>query len=113
MTGRCPMACSRASRSASSPTDISRAGRLRACGPQLPETFHMLPNWVSCCEVDGQVVFLDILANRYSRLGKTLGDALIRGELNDRSEEHTSELQSLMRNSYAGFRLKKKNNNKQ
>src|SRR3546814_8874596 len=27
-----------------------------------------------------------------------------------RSEEHTSELQSLMRNSYAGFCLKKKNN---
>src|SRR3546814_1258762 len=27
----------------------------------------------------------------------------------DRSEEHTSELQSLMRNSYAVFRLKKKN----
>src|SRR3546814_6171082 len=26
-----------------------------------------------------------------------------------RSEEHTSELQSLMRNSYAGFCLKKKN----
>src|SRR3546814_7560667 len=28
-----------------------------------------------------------------------------------RSEEHTSELQSLMRNSYAGFCLKKKKNN--
>src|SRR3546814_5896704 len=28
-----------------------------------------------------------------------------------RSEEHTSELQSLMRNSYAGFCLKKKNHN--
>src|SRR3546814_5012419 len=28
---------------------------------------------------------------------------------NVRSEEHTSELQSLMRNSYAGFCLKKKN----
>src|SRR3546814_9513434 len=28
-----------------------------------------------------------------------------------RSEEHTSELQSLMRNSYAGFCLKKQNNN--
>src|SRR3546814_1695816 len=28
----------------------------------------------------------------------------------DRSEEHTSELQSLMRNSYAVFCLKKKNN---
>src|SRR3546814_2403557 len=30
---------------------------------------------------------------------------------NDRSEEHTSELQSLMRISYAVFCLKKKNNN--
>src|SRR3546814_6612014 len=29
-----------------------------------------------------------------------------------RSEEHTSELQSLMRSSYAVFCLKKKNNNK-
>src|SRR3546814_8428972 len=29
----------------------------------------------------------------------------------DRSEEHTSELQSLMRNSYAVFCLKKKKNN--
>src|SRR3546814_9147275 len=28
----------------------------------------------------------------------------------ERSEEHTSELQSLMRNSYAVFRLKKTNN---
>src|SRR3546814_4647725 len=31
--------------------------------------------------------------------------------LHDRSEEHTSELQSLMRISYAVFCLKKKNNN--
>src|SRR3546814_2420394 len=30
--------------------------------------------------------------------------------IKDRSEEHTSELQSLMRNSYAVFCLKKKNN---
>src|SRR3546814_10365211 len=30
----------------------------------------------------------------------------------ERSEEHTSELQSLMRISYAVFRLQKKNNNK-
>src|SRR3546814_5599389 len=29
-----------------------------------------------------------------------------------RSEEHTSELQSLMRNSYADFRLRKTNKNK-
>src|SRR3546814_2924699 len=34
-------------------------------------------------------------------------DALVAAE---RSEEHTSELQSLMRTSYAGFCLKKKNN---
>src|SRR3546814_9039557 len=34
---------------------------------------------------------------------------LDRGELDARSEEHTSELQSLMRNSYAVFCLKKKN----
>src|SRR3546814_2834653 len=34
--------------------------------------------------------------------------ALGRGVIADRSEEHTSELQSLMRNSYAVFCLKKK-----
>src|SRR3546814_13111541 len=34
-------------------------------------------------------------------------------ELDDRSEEHTSELQSLMRNSYAVFCLKKKTNKRQ
>src|SRR3546814_3972718 len=33
------------------------------------------------------------------------------GEEQDRSEEHTSELQSLMRSSYAVFCLKKKKNN--
>src|SRR3546814_7838022 len=36
------------------------------------------------------------------------GKIVIRGQ--DRSEEHTSELQSLMRISYAVFCLKKKNN---
>src|SRR3546814_8368956 len=42
--------------------------------------------------------------------GKTLLARAIAGE---RSEEHTSELQSLMRISYAVFCLKKNNNNKQ
>src|SRR3546814_1960186 len=37
--------------------------------------------------------------------GRRRGDGVAR-----RSEEHTSELQSLMRNSYAVFRLKKKKN---
>src|SRR3546814_10913761 len=39
--------------------------------------------------------------------GKT-GAALLRAGLPQRSEEHTSELQSLMRTSYAVFCLKKK-----
>src|SRR3546814_5095689 len=37
------------------------------------------------------------------------GDVDVVLEYNGRSEEHTSELQSLMRNSYAVFCLKKKN----
>src|SRR3546814_10312978 len=49
-------------------------------------------------------------AGRTPRRYATLDDALARmmGE-NSRSEEHTSELQSLMRISYAVFCLKKKN----
>src|SRR3546814_4134830 len=41
--------------------------------------------------------------------GKTGGAVGPPGEVLNRSEEHTSELQSLMRISYAGFCLKKKN----
>src|SRR3546814_4077105 len=42
-----------------------------------------------------------------------LGEPGVGGQqvVDDRSEEHTSELQSLMRNSYAVFCLKKKKNN--
>src|SRR3546814_2650893 len=49
-----------------------------------------------------------------SALAKTAQDVISRDEsltsLTTRSEEHTSELQSLMRISYAVFSLKKKNN---
>src|SRR3546814_5155732 len=38
------------------------------------------------------------------------GDQLLEARLTNRSEEHTSELQSLMRISYAVFCLKKKSN---
>src|SRR3546814_6592213 len=41
------------------------------------------------------------------------GDARAVGEDPSRSEEHTSELKSLMRSSYAVFCLKKKKNNNQ
>src|SRR3546814_8694961 len=45
--------------------------------------------------------------------GKTRAAGVSGSEKNQaRSEEHTSELQSLMRISYAVFCLKKKNNNK-
>src|SRR3546814_9640314 len=50
----------------------------------------------------------DICARRMSSQTK----ASDRFDLSRRSEEHTSELQSLMRNSYAVFCLKKKNTNK-
>src|SRR3546814_2413613 len=40
-------------------------------------------------------------------LGTARGTARVASEDIDRSEEHTSELQSLMRTSYAVFRLKK------
>src|SRR3546814_8483245 len=48
-----------------------------------------------------------LIANR--KLGRTV-DTLDRVFDLDRSEEHTSELQSLIRISYAVFCLKKKNN---
>src|SRR3546814_5497308 len=49
---------------------------------------------------------------RYLGKGVTKAVAAVNGEIADalRSEEHTSELQSLMRISYADFCLKKKNN---
>src|SRR3546814_9618675 len=43
---------------------------------------------------------------RWVRLGDPVGDRVVV----TRSEEHTSELQSLMRNSYAAFSFKNKSN---
>src|SRR3546814_6557049 len=48
----------------------------------------------------------EILAQRLARLQSMGGDHL--SQRRERSEEHTSELQSLMRISYAVFCLKKK-----
>src|SRR3546814_8944330 len=41
--------------------------------------------------------------------GDSLASTEVVAKIHDRSEEHTSELQSLMRSSYAVFCLKKKN----
>src|SRR3546814_9054422 len=61
-------------------------------------------------DVDGP----DLLVRLRREVAVTLVDqergGAQRGDLRDRSEEHTSELQSLMRISYAVFCLKKKNN---
>src|SRR3546814_6519665 len=70
----------------------------------------ILPNGVHGCFVDYQDnVWIagngDGIVQKYSRKGELLLQIETR-----RSEEHTSELQSLMRISYAVFCLKKKNN---
>src|SRR3546814_9570467 len=54
-------------------------------------------------ELRDRVVFMDSLSKTYGMPGWRAGFMV-------RSEEHTSELQSLMRISYAVFCLKKKNN---
>src|SRR3546814_2036312 len=69
----------------------------------LPAFMAAYPEVVLDITLDDAVV--DMVANGY--------DAAIRiGEVIERSEEHTSELQSLMRISYAVFCLKKKKKNK-
>src|SRR3546814_7686878 len=54
---------------------------------------------------------LDLLGTRSGTIG-TLGVGLYGEAVATRSEEHTSELQSLMRISYAVFCLKKKKKNR-
>src|SRR3546814_8600257 len=69
---------------------------------------------------DGQAQFLEAVEQVLGTLARTAAPSggvanLLQGEqrVQGRSEEHTSELQSLMRNSYAVFCLKKqKNRNK-
>src|SRR3546814_2701386 len=57
------------------------------------------------------IVFCEALLNLVAReMGPAALDALSRRDHLIRSEEHTSELQSLMRISYAVFCLKKKQN---
>src|SRR3546814_2665752 len=60
-------------------------------------------------QIMGQLGFQDVVDHRH---GRDRGFGICTGQL-QRSEEHTSELQSLMRISYAVFCLKKKKSNKQ
>src|SRR3546814_1165360 len=52
---------------------------------------------------------IDLVARQFQHIDATCGQWVLR-QYGQRSEEHTSELQSLMRISYAVFCLKKKNN---
>src|SRR3546814_1737389 len=58
--------------------------------------------------LDGLIKASDAVMVARGDLGVEIGDAELVGIQKKRSEEHTSELQSLMRISYAVFCLKKK-----
>src|SRR3546814_5855266 len=70
---------------------------------------------LQCCPTgDGAAAVIVVNNDLRKRLASPTveisGSVLHSGTPTSRSEEHTSELQSLMRISYAGFCLKKKNN---
>src|SRR3546814_4522296 len=56
-----------------------------------------------------QVAVCEAVPDFYTVAAREVLARAVGGYLYPRSEEHTSELQSLMRTSYAGFCLKKKN----
>src|SRR3546814_8892501 len=94
---------------------------------QLAETCRAVTDWMANAPVPdrlaGSSPYLTMLATATCGWLMALQHIAAKAALEDgtgdtafleaRSEEHTSELQSLMRNSYAVFCLKKKNNNKQ
>src|SRR3546814_8102944 len=81
-------------------------GQLRVCGGTVRR--RSLRNWTRRCGICGVLLRRCLTGGRMSN-----NVAPIRALKKEaRSEEHTSELQSLMRISYAVFCLKKKTNNK-
>src|SRR3546814_6636412 len=66
---------------------------------------HPAPNWYSVSSLKGLWI---IFRQGNERLDRHSAHAIVRSHVRNRSEEHTSELQSLMRISYAVFCLKKK-----
>src|SRR3546814_4206762 len=82
---------------------------LKSLGHGLPDTREMAVTKRHQLMLEARA--LDAKDIRTVKLIKrhTLAVLLIQSQLEKRSEEHTSELQSLMRISYAVFCLKKKN----
>src|SRR3546814_6497786 len=95
-------------------SDLARQERVR---PRVrPGSSHSAPRpsagWPTPFRLES--VATPPVENQELKSPRLQGDARLCGGLPaGRSEEHTSELQSLMRISYAVFCLKKKNNNKQ
>src|SRR3546814_2246109 len=88
----------------------------------LGERFHigdiLVKGYAAAARVHSAVEAMFDLRRKHGFTGDDIESAyvgipkVIQGRLTNRSEEHTSELQSLMRISYAVFCLKKKKNNK-
>src|SRR3546814_9114918 len=80
---------------------------------------HVDPATIGMIDPDAPGVKVHLAADRAAQKGvlaaifAVADDGMADGRHMDRSEEHTSELQSLMRNSYAVFCLKKKRRTKQ
>src|SRR3546814_8487275 len=79
--------------------------RVQACGDAGQRV--VAGNAIERAVRQAEYRYADVAVER--QLGAAVGDR--RDRMRDRSEEHTSELQSLMRISYADFGLKKKKNN--
>src|SRR3546814_1646308 len=87
------------------------------CGAEAGSTRTAAPRWMARQSASGTVPGTSrISVIGHSRCGHGAGsapcDRQARRDDRHRSEEHTSELQSLMRISYAVFCLKKKKKNK-
>src|SRR3546814_5427591 len=80
---------------------------------RLAELAQSIPSDATAIAIVTNPTVASYYAERVEQALVQTGKRVLRIELPDRSEEHTSELQSLMRISYAVFCLKKKNTHKQ
>src|SRR3546814_9753559 len=74
--------------------------------PQPARLWNPCGSWLSISEIEGQPQ--QPVATEAEAAWLSISEIEGQPQLDGRSEEHTSELQSLMRISYAVFRLKKK-----
>src|SRR3546814_1089588 len=92
-------------RSTRTDTLFPYATLVRSCGLEQHSRIAMGRTHLQLCAISGQVYRLGVLVHHVQPLTKCAPS--VQGQIDGRSEEHTSELQSLMRISYAVFCLKK------